>query len=203
MALEAIGVARPDSIASVAPTRVEALAHRAARGDVDAFDELVSLHAGKVVNLAFRLLGDATDADDVAQEAFVKAYRSLPRLRDRSQFTAWMLKITTNACRDYLRRRGRRDEVGLDEAINHAGGDATAHVVEQQETQQRIRYLMNTLPQKHQIVLYLRDIEGLSYDEIATTLGCTVSSVKNRLHRAREAFRIRAMPYVDEVLPWE
>jgi RNA polymerase sigma-70 factor (ECF subfamily) len=186
--------------ASPAPSRIEVLAHQAARGDVAAFDELVALHESRVVNLAYRLVNDSTDAEDVAQEAFVKAFRSLPRLRDKGQFSGWVLRITVNAARDHLRRRKSRDEVGLEAADNLPGAASTADVVEHQVAQERIRHLLATMAQKHREVLVLRDIEGMSYEEIAEVLHCTVSGVKNRLHRARAAFRQRAAPYVDEVL---
>jgi len=198
--VDVVGVSALDSAAPPAPSRIEVLARRAARGDVVAFDELVSLHETRVANLAYRLVNDATDAEDVAQEAFLKAFRSLPRLRDKSQFTGWMLKITTNAARDFLRRRGRREEVSLDAAEHAPAPSGTADVVAQQVTQERVRYLLATMPRKHREVLVLRDIDGLSYEEMADILSCTVSSVKNRLHRARAAFRLRAAPYVEEVL---
>ena len=200
MAAEVMSVASVECTLADAPSRIGLLANMAAAGDVAAFDELVSIHAARVANLAYRLVYDATDAEDVAQEAFVKAFRSLPRLRDRSQFTGWMLKITTNAARDFLRRRSRRDEVCLEEARNTAAPDPTAELIERRETQDRIQDLLDTMPAKHRVVLVLRDIEELSYEEMAVALGCTVSSVKNRLHRARAAFRTRARPYISEVL---
>ncbi len=181
------------------PMEIEVLADAAAAGDLDAFDRLVREHQARVLNVAFRMLNDLSDAEDVCQDVFVKAFRSLPRLRDRSQFPSWLAKITANCARDVLRRRRRRDEVPLEEAAVPVIEDEAPESTEARDMRQVVQRLLMGLPEKHRIVIVLRDIEGLSYEEMARALSCTVSSVKNRLHRARRIFRERLAPYVSEI----
>ncbi len=176
------------------------LAERAAAGDLDAFDKLVTIHQERVLSFAFRLVNDVNDAEDIAQDAFLKAFRSLPRLRDRTQFSSWLLKITINAARDHFRRKRRHDELPLEEGVVPALGDTTYAQCAQRSAHETLLRLLRALPERHRLVLVLRDIEGLSYREMAQVMGCTLSSVKNRLHRARRAFRDRLRPYLDEIL---
>jgi RNA polymerase sigma-70 factor, ECF subfamily len=180
------------------PMDVQALADAAAAGDVDAFERLVREHQTRVLNVAYRMVNDPHDAEDVCQDVFVKAFRALPRLRDRSQFTAWLLKITANCARDCLRRRKRRGEVPLEEVSSPIIDDRQVDTAGQQDTERIVQRLLMGLPEKHRIVIILRDIEGMSYEEMAGALACTVSSVKNRLHRARRVFRERLTPYLGE-----
>jgi RNA polymerase sigma-70 factor, ECF subfamily len=180
------------------PMDIEALADAAAAGDVDAFERLVREHQSRVLNVAYRMLNDAHDAEDVCQDVFVKAFRALPRLRDRSQFSAWLLKITANCSRDYLRRRRRRGEVPLEEVSTPIIDERHTESEGARDTERIVQRLLMGLPEKHRIVIVLRDIEGMSYEEMARVLVCTVSSVKNRLHRARRVFRERLAPYLGE-----
>lgn len=181
------------------PSPDAVLADRAAAGDVYAFDALVVMHQDRVVNLAYRLVNDVNDAQDIAQEAFLKAFRSLPRLRDRAQFSSWLLKITANAARDHFRRKRRRDELPLEDGVVPALGDTTYGHCERRSAQETVLRLLYGLPERHRIVLVLRDLRGHTYEEMSQILGCTISSVKNRLHRARRAFRDRLCPYLDEI----
>ncbi len=180
------------------PMDVQALADAAAAGDVDAFERLVREHQSRVLNVAYRMVNDPHDAEDICQDVFVKAFRALPRLRDRSQFGAWLLKITANCARDCLRRRRRRDEVPLEEVSTPIVDESHTDADGQRDTERIVQRLLMGLPENHRIVIVLRDIEGLSYGEMADALSCTVSSVKNRLHRARRVFRERLAPYLGE-----
>jgi RNA polymerase sigma-70 factor, ECF subfamily len=180
------------------PMETQALADAAAAGDTDAFERLVREHQARVLNVAYRMLNDPHDAEDVCQDVFIKAFRALPRLRDRSQFGSWLLKITANCARDYLRRRKRRDEVPLEEASHPIIDERHSEAAATQDSERLVRRLLMGLPEKHRIVIVLRDIEGMSYEEMSVTLSCTVSSVKNRLHRARRVFRERLAPYMNE-----
>lgn len=196
MAMPLVSTAGLHGMASPSQTRL--LADAAAAGDPDAFDRLVEQHHQRVLNVAYRMLNDQADAEDVCQEVFVKAFRSLPRLRDRSQFSTWILKIAANASRDVLRRRRRHDEALLEEVAGPVVDDHMPEHVGQLDWEARVQRLLMGLPERHRIVLVLRDIEGLSYEEMAQVLSCTVSSVKNRLHRARRVFRDRLAPYLEE-----
>jgi len=181
------------------PSEMHVLADAAAAGDVDAFDALVAEHHVRVYNIAYRMLSDPDDAADACQETFVKAFRALPRLRDRSQFSSWVLRIAANCSRDTLRRRRRREEVPLEESASPTVDDHLDESAGHQDSARTVQRLLMGLPEKHRIVLVLRDIEDLSYEEMAQVLSCTVSSVKNRLHRARRIFRERLEPFMSEV----
>lgn len=188
--------ARPLRMSPLMETR--SLADAAAMGDADAFERLVREHHARVLNVAYRMLNDEDDAADVCQDVFVKAFRALPRLRDRSQFSSWVLKITANCARDYLRRRRRRAETPLEDEVVPTVDERHSDSAATQDSDRIVQRLLMGLPEKHRIVIVLRDIEDMSYEEIAQTLACTVSSVKNRLHRARRVFRDRLTPYLGE-----
>lgn len=158
------------------------LAARAARGDDDAFAELVRRHERRVYNLALRMLGRPEDARDASQDAFVSCYRNLARFRGDAAFSTWLHRIAINACYDALRRR--REVLGLDEApepppaADH--GDAVTTSVD-------VRRALLAVPEEFRTVLVLHDIQDLGYDEIARILQVPIGTVKSRLHRARVA----------------
>lgn len=194
MALECWVTMGPRSVPTRSETQI--LADAAAQGDTHAFDRLVAEYHERVLNVAYRMVSRREDAEDICQEVFLKAFRALPRLRDRSQFSSWILRITANCARDALRRRRRRrDDVDIEEVGPVADDDQTVDA-ERGDVSQVVQRLLMGLPERHRIVLILRDIEGLSYEEMAQALSCTVSSVKNRLHRARRLFRERLEPYL-------
>lgn len=198
MALECLVSMGPRRMST--QTETQRLADAAAHGDTAAFDRLVAEHHERVLNVAYRMVSRREDAEDICQEVFVKAFKALPRLRDRSQFGSWILRITSNCARDTLRRRRRRrDDVDIEDVGPVAADDDHARDTERGDTSRLVQRLLMGLPERHRIVLVLRDIEGLSYEEMAQTLSCTVSSVKNRLHRARKLFRERLEPFMDEV----
>ena len=171
------------------------LVQRAQRGDLRAFDLLVLKYQGRISALVSRYLSDSGDVEDVTQEAFIKAYRALERFRGDSAFYTWLYRIAANAAKNHLVAKGRRprsdasiedaeafDEFGLNsdsgspEAI--AMGDELVGVVDA---------AMHALPEELRAALTLRELEGLSYDDIAEVLGCPVGTVRSRIFRAREA----------------
>lgn len=171
------------------------LVQRAQRGDLRAFDLLVLKYQGRISALVSRYLSDSADVEDVTQEAFIKAYRALERFRGDSAFYTWLYRIAANAAKNHLVAKGRRprsdasiedaeafDEFGLNsdsgspEAI--AMGDELVGVVDA---------AMQALPEELRAALTLRELEGLSYDDIAEVLGCPVGTVRSRIFRAREA----------------
>lgn len=167
-------------------------------GDLDAFEALVKKYQQKVYTIAYRLLGNHADANDIAQEAFIKIYRSLPKFRGDSSFQTWLYHIVTNTCRDQLRKKRLKlldlhdnfDEVeskSLDTTGTGENDPETALI--QKENQSDIQQCLNALSLEHRMVLILREIQGFSYEEIAKHLDCNLGTVKSKLSRARSAFK--------------
>jgi len=182
------------------PAQTEmALIRRIQQGDAVAFDRLVELHGPRVYNLAYRMLGNAEDAQDVSQEAFLRIYDALPRFRGEASFTTWMYRIVTNVCRDELSRRRRRpptltelevddgDGAALDELLTT--GESAEDCVLRQERHQALHQAITALPAPFRAVLVLYDLQGFSYDEIAEMLRVNLGTVKSRLNRARNLLR--------------
>ncbi len=170
-----------------------ALIHQARTGDREAFRGLVERHQDRVFGLAVTMLGNRTEAEDVAQEVFLKAYRNLAAFRGDARFGTWLYRVTVNGCWDVLRRR-RRVRQGLAEAAQQPpspsplppmGGEDQGEGVDVE----RVRAALARLEPDDRAVLRLREIDGLPYEDMATTLGVTVEAVKSRLFRARERFR--------------
>jgi RNA polymerase sigma-70 factor (ECF subfamily) len=176
------------------------LVSRCQAGDLSAFDNLMQQYEKKVYSLCFRMTGRPDDAADLAQDAFLKAYRAIHAFKGQSSFSTWLFRIVTNTCLDERRRRGRRPSVfSLDRPLETKDGelaltlpdnspDPLAAVV-QSELQAEIQRLLNMLPADQKMVLILRDLEGYSYDEIAAALNITLGTVKSRLNRARSRLR--------------
>ncbi len=171
------------------------LVQRAQRGDLRAFDLLVLKYQGRIGALVSRYIADAGEVEDVTQEAFIKAYRALSKFRGDSAFYTWLYRIAANAAKNHLVAKGRRpgadatiedaevfDDGGLVSETSSpeamAMGDELAAVVEQ---------ALQSLPEELRAALTLRELEGLSYDDIADVLGCPVGTVRSRIFRAREA----------------
>ncbi len=154
-------------------------------GDQSAFADLVTRYQSAVYNMAYRMLGDPTEAEDAAQEVFVRAWNQLKTFQIERRFSTWLLSIASHHCIDMLRRRKPTapiDDVALFIPSDAPEPDELALQGEQREMVQR---LLNTLPEKYRIVTVLRYYNDLSYDEIARTTGLTESAVKTQLHRAR------------------
>jgi RNA polymerase sigma-70 factor (ECF subfamily) len=165
----------------------EVLVRRARTGDLDAFGDLVERHRATVVRVAARLVGER-EAEDVAQDAFLRAYHRLSRFRGDASFRTWLLRITHNSAVDALARRGRHatePEESVEEAAEPDRGRQPAARLEQSERLRRLEGKLRLLRDEHRTVLVLRDVEGLSYEEIAEVTASPVGSVKGRLHRAR------------------
>lgn len=177
------------------------LVNRCKAGEVAAFNALFARHSSWVLNLAYRLTGNADDAADMTQDAFVRAYRSIGRYDGRAAFTTWLYRVTVNVCLDELKRRGRRPVAItslLDEDDPTPEPDDPAPDLHQElEARERRRVLLQAiyaLPPKHRSVLVLYELEGLSYDQMAGALGTNVGTVKSRLNRARLALRRQLEP---------
>ena len=178
-------------------TREEELAviRRVQKGDVNAFEALVSAYEKNVYNLALRMMGNAQDAEDMAQEAFLKAYNSLPGFRGDSKFSVWLYRIVSNVCLDQLRKKSKRPTVSL--SMEDEDGEETQldlpdtaqspeELLEKKLTREAVRRGLAQLPEDARQILLLREIQGLSYEEIGEALGLEPGTVKSRIFRARK-----------------
>ncbi len=169
-------------------------------GNSSAFEKLVGLYEKKVYNLAFRMVGNHEDASDIAQEAFLKVYTSLDQFRGESSFSTWLYRVVSNACLDELRRRARHKVVSIDTPVSPedpsprqipSNDPEPGHRIEKAEVRESVQQGIKELPDDHRIILVLRDIQGLSYEEIAQILNMPLGTVKSRLNRARLGLRDR------------
>ena len=163
------------------------LIRRAGQGDSDAFRQLVETYQAPVYRLAPRMCGgDAVLAEDAAQEAFLAAWRGLPRFRGDSRFSTWLYRLTTNAAIDCLRREKRhRDTDDLDGVDLPDGGDTPQETAERSETRNAVRAALYRLTDEHREVLLLRYMQELDYGEIARALRISEGTVKSRINRAK------------------
>lgn len=163
-------------------------------GDTEAFSELVTRYEKTVYNLAQRMVGDRSDAADMAQEAFVKAWTNLPSYRGESRFSAWLYRITTNVCLDFLRHKSRRPQVSLstsddDEERQLDIPDPKSmpeELLMKKLGMEAVHRGLERLPPKHRQILVMRELGGLSYSEIAAQLSLEEGTVKSRIFRARK-----------------
>ena len=183
---------------------------RTLAGDDGAFAELVEPYEAKVYNLAFRMCANREDAFDLAQESFLKAYRSLARFKGKASFSTWLYRIASNTCLDQLRRVKRTGpRVSLDDPIETASGTLQREVADntfepeqlalRAEVGSEIRAAVAQLPPDHRMAILLREFQQLSYEEIAQAMGCSTGTVKSRINRARSALRDRLA--AGELLP--
>lgn len=179
--------------------REAALIQRCAARDEDACAELVTEHQRMVYQLSLNLLGDHNEALDLSQEVFLRVFRTLPGFRGQSTLRTWIYRIVVNQARNrqrFWRRRHRAHQISLDEHIREHGelpasgdGGAPDRLLGQKQLAERIRTALEHLPFDQKTALVLREIDGLSYEEIGFSLGIAVGTVKSRLARAREALR--------------
>jgi RNA polymerase sigma-70 factor (ECF subfamily) len=173
------------------------LVRRVTQGDVSAFEELVDRHRPVVVRVAAGIVG-ADEAEDVSQDAFLRAFHRLARFRGDAPFRSWLLRITHNAALDHLaRRRPEPVDPQTFDAAQESAGRPPAERLEVRERIERIERKLRGLSYQHRVVLVLRDAEGFSYEEIADVTDSPLGTVKGRLHRARREFieMLRANSY--------
>ena len=173
------------------------LVHSAQKGDTSAFGQLVEAHQSKIYSLCYRMTGNAEDAADLTQEVFLSAWRSLSRFQEQSSFGTWIYRMATNASIDFLRREKRRQVLSM--TMEEDSEERQAQVpderysphrlLEQKEARQAVSGALAALSPGHRQVLVLREMEGLSYQEIGQLLDLEEGTVKSRIARARLALR--------------
>jgi RNA polymerase sigma-70 factor (ECF subfamily) len=189
-------------MASGAPSDELSLIRRIVAGEREAFAHLVRAYQAPVLRLCQSMLNDAALAEDAAQDAFLKAYEALPSFRQASRFSTWLYRIAANRCLDLIRKRRREPAESWDALVEQEGEpprDRTAPAPDpagQLANADLIRQTLAQLPPEYRLVLVLREVQGLSYQEIAATLDCSVDAVKARLRRAREALLDRARHFL-------
>jgi RNA polymerase sigma-70 factor (ECF subfamily) len=170
-------------------------------GSREAFEALVTKYQSKVFSMALSFIRNREAADDAAQEVFLKAYLALPKFHLKSEFGTWLYRIAVNHVKDVLRKRGRAREISLEDVreISVTDENALEKAELERETEIRkglVQKLVQALPEKYRVILTLRDIQGLPYEEISQVLHLSPGTVDSRLHRARKMLRHKLAPYL-------
>jgi RNA polymerase sigma-70 factor (ECF subfamily) len=183
------------------------LVERAQRGDKHAFELLVAKYQRKLARLLSRFIRDAAEVEDVSQEAFIKAYRALPSFRGESAFYTWLYRIGINTAKNYLVAQGRRAPTVTiydnEEAEGFEGGDELRDVntpenaLMSKQIAETVNSAVEALPEELRTAITLREIEGLSYEDIAQVMNCPIGTVRSRIFRARDAISEKLKPLLD------
>ncbi|PWF65324.1 RNA polymerase sigma factor RpoE [Shewanella sp. BC20] len=183
------------------------LVERVQRGDKNAFNLLVLKYQSKVVSLISRYVRNQADVTDVAQEAFIKAYRALPNFRGESAFYTWLYRIAVNTAKNYLVSQGRRapaNDVDAEDAEYYEGSDALKEFASPErlmlsdEIKKVVFETLESLPEELRMAISLRELDGMSYEDIAIIMDCPVGTVRSRIFRAREAIDKKLQPLLEE-----
>lgn len=186
-----------------------ALVRRVQSGDQQAFGLLVTKYQRKLLRLVLRLVRDPAEAEDITQEAFIKAYRALPGFRGDSAFYTWLYRIGVNCAKSWLMVHGRRlsnlgDLLGSDDEVREiddiAGmrdDETPERILLSKQIGETVNSAMDALPEDLRTAISLREIEGLSYEEIAQVMDCPIGTVRSRIFRARDAIAERLKPLLD------
>jgi RNA polymerase sigma-70 factor (ECF subfamily) len=183
------------------------LVERAQRGDKQAFGLLVDKYQRKLARLLSRFVRDPAEVEDVTQEAFIKAYRALPNFRGDSAFYTWLYRIGINTAKNYLMAAGRRaptstsvdseEAEGLDEGEQLRDINTPESLLLSREIGDTVNATMQALPEELRTAIQLREIEGMSYEDIAQIMNCPIGTVRSRIFRAREAIAEQLKPLLD------
>lgn len=190
------------------------LVERAQHGDKHAFELLVAKYQRKLGRLLSRFIRNPSEVEDVVQEAFIKAYRALPSFRGESAFYTWLYRIGINAAKNYLVSEGRRpptttefdseEAEGFEDAEQLRNINTPENELMSKQVAETVNKAMDSLPEELKIAITLREIEGLSYEEIASMMNCPIGTVRSRIFRAREtiAEKLRPMLGTDKDTRW-
>jgi len=179
---------------------------RVQKGDKRAFDLLVLKYQYKVHSIVARFIRDSDEVKDVVQEAFIKAYRALPRFRGDSQFYTWLYRIAVNTAKNYLVARSRRppsSDVDLDDAEYYSGSEqlkdtgTPENQVFRDQLEEVINQAIIELPEDLRTAVTLREYEGLSYEDIASVMNCPVGTIRSRIFRGRESIDVRVLELIE------
>ena len=180
------------------------LVERAQRGDKREFELLVMKYQRRLARLLSRMVRDAAEIEDITQESFIKAYRALPQFRGDSAFYTWLYRIAVNTAKNYLVAKGRRapttTEFDSEEAEGFEDGDLLRDIatpdaeLHTKQVARAVNEAVDTLPEELRTAITLREIEGLSYEEIAQMMNCPIGTVRSRIFRAREAIAEKIRP---------
>ena len=187
----------------------QALVERVKNGDKRAFDLLVRKYQHKIISVVTRYVSDWSEAQDVTQEAFIRAYRAMGAFRGDSAFYTWIYKIAINTAKNHLVSRGRRPPIGdiaIEDAVQMDGASqlrdraTPERELLRQEIEQTVFGAVEDLPEELRTAITLREVDGLSYEEIAEAMNCPIGTVRSRIFRAREAIdeRLRPLLSADE-----
>ena len=192
------------------------LVERAQAGDQEAFQELVERYQRKVYSICYGMLKNKSDSLDVSQEVFIKVFRYLDKFNHKSSFYTWLYRITVNKCIDFIRKRSRTTEVEYDDAIRRTGdvsGDENIlpskmglhpdRVYGRKELREKMLEALETLSDKHRTILILREVEGLTYEEMAEVLNISKGTVMSRLYHARRYFQDAIKEYLGDSITME
>lgn len=172
------------------------LLRKSKQGHLASFEELISTHQQKVYNIALRMLANEQDAFDASQEVFIKVYRNLDKFQENSSFSTWLYRITTNTCLDMLRKnKEKKNEISMDSPMEFEDREASfqledkkADVEEEilkRERRQALYAALEQLNEEHKKMIVLRELQGMSYQEIADITGTNIGTVKSKINRAR------------------
>jgi RNA polymerase sigma-70 factor (ECF subfamily) len=182
------------------------LVRRVQRGDSAAFDLLVRKYQHRIVGLIGRYVSDWSECQDVAQETFLRAYRALGNFRGDAQFYTWLHRIAVNTAKNHLVSSNRRpptDDIEIEDAEQYASGlrlrdnDTPERELMRQQLEQTVMRAVEALPDELRVAITLREVDGLSYEEIATKMDCPIGTVRSRIFRAREAIDQEMRPLMD------
>ncbi len=184
------------------------LVERVQSGDQEAFGLLVGKYQRKLLRLVMRFVRDPAEAEDVAQEAFIKAYRALPNFRGESAFYTWLYRIGVNTAKNWLVANGRRmptvtditseeSDGGIEDSVLLRNEETPDRVLLSKQIGETVNAAMDALPEDLRMAISLREIEGLSYEEIAQVMDCPIGTVRSRIFRARDAIATKLRPLLD------
>lgn len=189
----------------VEPVEDMVLVERARAGETEAFGELVDRYQEKIYRLTYHMTGNREEAEDLAQEALVRAYKALHRFKGKSSFYTWLYKIAVNRSLNHLKKRKRKRLYSLDDVdlaierdevfLEISARESPFRGAAINELQEKLNTALMTLSEKHRLVVVLHDIEGVPHDQIAKTLGCSSGTVRSRLHYARRQLQTQLSEY--------